>query len=416
LTEPGPAHPAFEFGGFIASRNEAPVLDEEDRKGVRNLVAFYPQWNGQVFERWSIGPGWQLQLSRNEEVRWLNEGFEPSEAERESGALLHDHARGFNLCNVCGRQLVMPPADAAGPRRRARTASAQDPFGHAASCTRVGQPPQPAGIVTSIAAEVLRLVAFIPEGFDEAALEEWQHSLGAALRIGIRHHLLLDGSEIEFEPEGPWQESSDAGSYQRVSLTFVDPSVGGSGYIARIAREFHLIARRALEHLIHPNCETACYRCLKSYQNQRHHNKLRWPAIIGDLQQIAENAPQPVPLERGDTNDPRPWLEAFAAGVGSPLELRFLRLFEQHGFHPDKQVSVSPADGQPPISIADFAVPSRRLAIYVDGAAFHVGARLRRDRIIRNRLREGPARWNVVELRASDLARGAALVHELTNR
>ena len=76
------------------------------------------------------------------------------------------------------------------------------------------------------------------------------------------------------------------------------------------------------------------------------------------------------------THDPRPWLEVFAAGVGSPLELRFLRLFEQHGFNPERQVPVSPADGLPPISIADFAVPSRRLAIYVDGAAFHTGARL----------------------------------------
>jgi hypothetical protein len=134
------------------------------------------------------------------------------------------------------------------------------------------------------------------------------------------------------------------------------------------------------------------------------------------LQQLAESVPQPVPLERGDTNDPRPWLEAFAAGVGSPLELRFLRLFEQHGFHPERQVPVSPSEGLPPISIADFAVPVRRLAIYVDGAAFHVGARLRRDRIIRNRLREGSLRWDVVELRASDLARGASLVQELTTR
>ncbi len=416
LAEPGPAIPAFEFGGFIAQRNEAPVLDEEDRIGARNLVAFYPQWNGQVFERWSVGPGWQLQLSRNEEVRWLNEGLEPSEAERERGALLHEHARGFNLCNVCGRQLVQPPPEDSGPRRRARTGLTHDPYGHAATCTRIGQPPTPAGIVTSIAAEVLRLIAFIPEGFDESALEEWQYSLGAALRIGIRHHLLLDGSEIEFEPEGPWQESADAGSVKRVSLTFVDPSVGGSGYIARIAREFHLIAGRALDHLNHPNCETACYRCLKSYQNQRHHDKLRWPAIIDDLQQLAENAPQSVPLERGDTNDPRPWLEAFAAGVGSPLELRFLHLFEQHGFNPERQVPVSPGDGLPPISIADFAVPARRLAIYVDGAAFHTGARLRRDRIIRNRLREGSPTWNVVELRAADLARGAALVQELALR
>jgi len=131
LAEPGPAYPAFEFGGFLAQRNEAPVLDEEDRISARNLVAFYPQWNGEVFERWSVGPGWQLQLSRNEEVRWLNEGLEPTDAERERGWFLHENARGFCLCNLCGRQLVVPPVEDAGARRRARTGNARDPYGHA---------------------------------------------------------------------------------------------------------------------------------------------------------------------------------------------------------------------------------------------------------------------------------------------
>lgn len=416
LAEPGRSYPAFEYGGFLAQRNEAPVLDEEDRIAARNLVAFYPQWNGEVFERWSVGPGWQLVLRRNEEVRWLNEGLDPTDAERDAGTILHHEARGFLLCSTCGRQLTVPrPTDASTGRRRPRTASAADPFGHATACARSGQPPQPAGIVTSVNAEILRLVAFVPEHFDPEAIEQWGYSLGAALRIGIRHHLLLDGSEIEFEPEGPWQEATDSGSFQRVSLTFVDPSVGGSGYMSRIARDFHLIARRAIQHLEHPNCDTACYRCLKSYQNQRHHENLNWPSIIPDLEQIAGNAPQTLPLQQGDTQDAGPWLEAFAAGVGSPLELRFLRLFEQYGFSPERQVPVSPAEGTASISIADFAVPSRHLAIYVDGAAFHVGRRFRRDYFIRNRLREGPLRWKVVELRALDLGRGETLVEELKN-
>jgi very-short-patch-repair endonuclease len=60
-------------------------------------------------------------------------------------------------------------------------------------------------------------------------------------------------------------------------------------------------------------------------------------------------------------------------------------------------------DPERPITIADFAVPEKRLAIYVDGAAFHVGERLRRDRWIRERLRNGEPPWEVVELRAVDL-------------
>jgi hypothetical protein len=92
-----------------------------------------------------------------------------------------------------------------------------------------------------------------------------------------------------------------------------------------------------------------------------------------------------------------------------------LRLFEHHGVRPQKQVPVAPTAGERPISVADFAVPERRLAIYVDGAAFHTGERLRRDRFIRNRLGSGPTPWRVEELRASDLAQGAQLVARLTS-
>ncbi len=145
-----------------------------------------------------------------------------------------------------------------------------------------------------------------------------------------------------------------------------------------------------------------------------YHAKLDWPQALPALEQLRQESPARRPRETGDIDDPRPWLEAYAAGVGSPLELKFLRLFEEHGFRPEKQVPVSPTDGGAPISVADFAVPRGRVAIYVDGAAFHIGANLRRDRYIRDRLREGSPPWTIVELRASDLGRGADLVDELS--
>jgi len=268
-------------------------------------------------------------------------------------------------------------------------------------------------IATVGAAEVLRLIVPVPPAATDDDLAPWGLSLGYALRTGMRQLYMLDGPEIEFELEGPWLIGDGHDRHGRVALTFIDPSVGGSGYLHRIADEFHLVARRALVHLEHEGCETACYRCLKSYQNQRYHERLAWPRVVADLEALASTTPEPRRLEAGDLDDPRPWLEAYAAGVGSPLELRFLRLFEEHGFRPTKQVPVSASDGGPPISIADFAVPERRLAIYVDGATFHVGLNLRRDRFIRERLRAGSPPWRVEELRASDLALGRALILRL---
>jgi hypothetical protein len=116
--------------------------------------------------------------------------------------------------------------------------------------------------------------------------------------------------ELQFEMEGPWKRDD----YRQVSLAFIDPSLGGTGYLRKIADEFVLAAARAIEHLDHPNCQVACYRCLKSYHNQWHHPFLRWPAALPHLQELAAARSQSRPLETGDLDDPKPWLEAYAAG------------------------------------------------------------------------------------------------------
>jgi hypothetical protein len=244
---------------------------------------------------------------------------------------------------------------------------------------------------------------------DESSAKTWGFSLGYSLSIGMQRLYVLDSSELEFELEGPWKH----GGHRQLSLAFVDPSLGGTGYLRRIAEEFDRVARTAIDHLDHPNCETACYRCLKSYRNQRHHEFLRWPVVMPHLEALAASVPVKRPEQSGDFNDPKPWLEAYSAGVGSPLELQFLRLFEKHGFHPEKQVPVSPTVGGAPISIADFGVAGRRLAIYIDGAAFHVGHNLRRDRYIRDKLRSSQPPWRVEEFTARDLAKGEVLVRNL---
>ncbi len=414
---PGPPLPAFEFGGFLARRDESPILDEEDRFAARNLVKIWPQWDGEVIGRWGVGPGWALRWSRREEVQWVNEGIPPTPAELQNGVLhLHGDGKGYLLCSTCGRMLTNPPppTTAAGGRRRPRaTAAGPDLYGHGDTCPNRGTQPRPLAIATASTAEVLRLLVPLPAAAGGDDLASWGISLGYALRTGMRQLYMLDGPEIEFELEGPWIVGEGHGRHARAALSFIDPSLGGSGYLQRIAAEFHLVASRALLHLDHQGCERACYRCLKAYQNQRYHDQLVWPRVVADLEALSERAPETRPREVGDLDDPRPWLEAYAAGVGSPLELKFLRLFEENGFHPAKQVPVAPSDAGPPISVADFAVRERRLAIYVDGAAFHVGQNLRRDRFIRKRLMNGTPPWRVEELRARDLGLGGALVDRL---
>jgi hypothetical protein len=299
----------------------------------------------------------------------------------------------------------VPPADSKKGSKKAKKAHGQDPYGHGSDCPRRGQPPEALALVAKSLASILRLRVDLPMAFDEAAYQRWGQTLGYALRTGIRHVYMLDGSEVEFCLEDMWEVTDGHGKRKEGCLTFIDGAVGGSGFLEKAGQELHVVARRALDHLDHEGCESACYRCLKTYTNQRVHNHLHWPSIVPDLEALAQEPPTSIPLERGDTHDPRPWLEAFDAGLGSPLELAFLRLFEANGIAVEKQYPVSADEGGPVVSIADFAIPSKKTAIYVDGAVFHTGSRLRRDRRIRSRLNMGSCGWRVVCLTSKDLNR-----------
>lgn len=418
--DPGQPYPAFEFGGFLARQDEAPVLSEEERYAVRNLVQTYPQWDGQIVGRWQAGNGWSLRLSRQETVYWLNEGMPPTDKDLQNGApVLNSKAKGFLLCAACGR-ILTPPEPAVAPtkgRRQPKTSSQENnPFDHWAECPQKHASPQAKAMVTSGQTEVLRLIVPVPLELSRDQMEPWGLSLAYALHTGVCQLYMLDDTEIGINLEGPWLSKAGQTGLGLVALAFIDHSLGGTGYLSRAAGEFHLVAQRALLHLDHPNCETACYRCLKSYTNQRHHDKLSWPLAMPYLEVLANAAPTPQPLHVGDLDDPGPWLDAYNAGVGSPLELKFLHLFEQHSFHPEKQVPIALTPGGRVMTIADFAVPEHRLAIYIDGASVHVGHVLRRDRYIRQRLQTATPPWKVVELRATNLVEGGALVERIRQK
>jgi hypothetical protein len=223
---------------------------------------------------------------------------------------------------------------------------------------------------------------------------------------------MLDGPEIDFELEPQWEERRSGESRKFGALTFIDAAVGGSGFLERCVDDMHRVAERAIDHLDHTNCESACYRCLKTYTNQRHHEHLSWPYIMPDLETLSMAAPEALLLQHGDSDDPSPWLEAYDAGVGSPLELKFLRLFEKHGIELEKQVPVSPDPGGRPISQADFKVRDKNILIYIDGAVFHAGMRLRRDRAIRRSLIEGALGWRILVFTSKDLGDVASRVLE----
>ena len=109
--------PGHEYGGFLAVRDDTPVLQEEDRFAISALVGCHPQRDGRVTARFKLPTGWHAVLRQEESVRWVNEWKEPSETDQKQGKpILHDKARGFYLCPNCGRSLSVPE-EKSGKRR-----------------------------------------------------------------------------------------------------------------------------------------------------------------------------------------------------------------------------------------------------------------------------------------------------------
>ena len=383
--------PAISYAGFLARPDNTSVADEEERWGSRDNVQVHPSWDAErTAGRWRLPDGWSLGWRRGERMYWLNEGPETNGVRRR-----------YALCPDCGKLLDDPPPEPAkkkGSKLPAKVAEGQDAFNHAPNCPRRGQPVAKIALYAERRVETLRLLFPWPGKPEQGdRLESWAWSLGYALLAGAERLFALTSRDFEVQFEGTRpMPAADGTSFAQGILTFIDPNLGGSGYLERFAQRLPDVATASLKHLEHDGCETACYRCLKSYDNQRHHEVLRWPLVVSTLEGLREDEPVAGPLTAIDLNDPRPWREAFESNLGSPLEYRCLMLLEAARLEPVKQFPIAdPATGRV-FTITDFAFPDRRVAVYVDGVSIHVGEVLRRDRLIEERLRGMTPAWTVL--------------------
>lgn len=400
---PAKTRPAYAYAGFLARPDESIVAEEEDRVSGVDLVDIHPSWEAeQVAGRWALPEGWRLEWRRNEVVRWLNEGGWSDPADKDHSQRLY-----YMLCPQCGK-LLTPPVEKPGKKKVVKAPArgqAEDAYGHGANCPLKGQPGGVGALYTEEKVDTLRLLfpwAGTPQL--EPALQHWAITLGNALLVGAERHFALSPGDLNVLWEGWHELRQGEQTVQQGVITFVDPDVGGSGYLRKMATELDRVAAAALVHLDHEGCETACYRCLKTFYNQRQHAFLQWPLATSTLAGLAEQPPEEMQLSAVDIQDPAPWQQAFAAGCGSPLEYRCLRILEDAGLQPVKQHPIADDNGHI-FTVADFAFPDRRLAIYVDGVAFHTGDRLRRDRAIEKRLQELAEPWTIVRVTARALYR-----------
>jgi hypothetical protein len=365
---------AWDAAAFQAWLEEVEPDSEEERQQGSYDVRPHPQRDVGA-RAWAAGD-WRLELRRQEQIWWINHGplGLPSDGNGDGSGT---RPEGFRMCSTCGEMVRLvappqPPPDA--PRRGRRQArdprADQDP--HAKKCH--GEP-KPVTLGQQAKADTLRLLV---KGMEEQGEDgvAWAWSIGTALLEGARRHFELDDDDLDVIV----QTARDAeGRSRALEILWVDKVLGGSGIIDAMVREFQEVARAAVRHLEGHDCPASCYRCLRSYRNQRVHGLLNWRLAMPYLQAAAASELDAlVSAAAPSRNDGPEWEEARREGCESPLELRLLKAMRAAGLpEPAKQHEVYDSRGCL-LTRADFAyVTPKRILIYADGLEFHSAIRQR---------------------------------------
>jgi hypothetical protein len=359
---------AVDAAAFQAWQEEVEPESEEERSQGTYDVRPHPQRDVGA-AAWRLGE-WRLELRRQESIWWVNHGPFASDNDGD-GVAASGPAQGFRLCPTCGelvRPVRQPQAPTRGRRPTRDPRAALDP--HAQRCN--GQP-QLFTLGHQTRGDTVRLVV---DGLQQLGDEgvAWAWSVGTALLEGARRHFELDDDDLDVIVQ---TVRDDNGVTHALEILWVDMVTGGSGIFEAFVRDFPRIAQAAVRHLEGHDCPVSCYRCLRTYRNQRVHGLLNWRIALPYLQAAAGSAlsdptAMPAPGQGPD------WDEARREGCESPLELRLLRAIRESGLpEPLKQFVVADDRGRV-ITRADFAYQEpRRVLIYADGLAFHSSVRQR---------------------------------------
>ncbi|MGY2031348.1 DEAD/DEAH box helicase [Nocardia gipuzkoensis] len=333
-----------------ASRRQRIGADEENRSRQPFEVTHHlgapntaETW---LFER----PGLVLQWERNAALTVLNRG------RVQHGA----HPEQFAICTSCGLcfDSIPGPNPTESQRRRAKL--------HDTICASHRY--ELSVLSTARGVDCLHVLPDL-EALDIRAsqLEEFLASVRAALDLGCRVVLQAGEDEVAgFDWPRPDPDSAEA--LLRLAVLYEEVP-GGAGYLRQLAERFGEVATALVPVLDGCTCERACYACLRSYNNQLEGHLLNRHVAADFLRQFI-NAPAAVVHRVGSFAD------GFHGLPRSPIERRLaLALIEAQAPRGHAQYAWGDrgsTDGTPrPVTIADFAWPEHKVAVFCDGWQHH---------------------------------------------
>ena len=230
--------------------------------------------------------------------------------------------------------------------------------------------------------------------------------------LNVLYSILLGSSNILEMEQGDIEGflTMDVGT-EKYSVVLYDPIPGGSGFLEEIERNWKHIMKYSEKILKNCTCEKSCYKCMRNFGNQIHHDILN-RHIAGSL--ISEIASEPV-----KQTDIPPVHVSRPAAVGttdSTAEEKFLHILQKFKYpQPDKdheKVQVSPGH----FIEADFVFEneSGNILIFIDGTSksLHGG----RDAAIKDKKNRALLKKNgyqVIQITAQELDDEEAMMEHM---
>ncbi|MFJ6529988.1 DEAD/DEAH box helicase [Streptomyces longwoodensis] len=233
-------------------------------------------------------------------------------------------------------------------------------------------------------------------------LEEFLASIRAALDLGCRVMLQAGDDEVAgFDWPRPDPESDEATF--RLAVLYEEVP-GGAGYLRQLAARFGEVAAALVPVLEGCSCERSCYACLRSYGNQLEEDLLDRHVAADFLRRFAD-AP---------TVDGRrvpSYTDAFHGRPRSAIERRLaialMALGAPRGHAQYNWGDRGSTDGTPrPVTVADFAWPDQKVAVFCDGwKHHHTQERQASDKTKRDAMRADG--WTVLSYWGGQIVRNA---------
>jgi ATP-dependent helicase YprA (DUF1998 family) len=378
----------WDAGAFQAWEEEVAADAEEERQVLVYDIRPHPQLDRDA-QRFRVGP-WALDLRLQEDIWFINHGLkEPGRLAEEKG-----QSPGFRLCAVCGQHFSRADIE-----REAKGASAAQAVVPDARAAFTGHDKRCAGqlrdfsIGHQMRADTLRLSLPNMQQLGEDGVA-WAWSLLNAMIQGAVRLFEIDEEDLDAHVLTKTVQEGDGHAHEEVlDLMWIDRVRGGSGILQRLARSFPRVAEYALKHLDSHSCPNSCYRCLRTYRNQRWHKLLDWRFVIPFLNALKGETVVEAGVVRGaapapSTEGPE-WDAARAEGCESPQELRLLQAIRSDGGLPEPTKQYEVLDGGRLLTRADLAFLdcNPKLLVYVDGLQWHSSVRQRtHDNRVTNRL------------------------------